>query len=57
MKQAHIQLIGLLIDFLSIDSSKATDLHEYLLDHGVRYPERSLDELRRAIQERMYVQG
>lgn len=57
MKQKHIQLIGLLIDFLSVDSREGVDIHDYLLEHGIRYPEKSLDELRRDIQERMYVQA
>jgi hypothetical protein len=54
LKYKHIQLISLLIDFLTARSRHDSDnINNYLADHGIRYPEKALRELALEVQERM----
>ncbi len=60
MKYKHIQLISLLIDYLTshqtirrLHGLSADDLSTYLIDHGIRYPEKAMRELTLEVQERL----
>lgn len=54
MKYKHIQLVSLLIDFLTISPTRFNySLEEYLLDNGIKYPEKALRELTLEVQERL----
>ncbi len=53
MKYKHIKLVSLLIDYLTVHGGCCMSVEEYLLQQGIRYPERELRELTLEIQERM----
>ncbi len=53
MKPAHIKLISLLIDYLTVNECKDLTLEEYLCLNGIRYPEKEMHELTLAVQERL----
>lgn len=53
MKYKHLQLISLLIEFLTSDARSHTDINNYLLDRGIRYPEKAMRELTLEVQERV----
>lgn len=53
MKPTHIQLISLLIDYLTVNRTKTADLNNFLIDNGILYPEKAMYELTTAVQERL----
>lgn len=55
MKYKHIQLVSLLIDFLTTDANtlEKIDIHCYLEAHDIKYPEKALHELTLEVQERL----
>ncbi len=53
MKYKHIQLISLLIEFLTTRSSFNGSVEEFLLVNGIKYPEKAMHELTLEVQERL----
>lgn len=53
MKYKHIHLISLLIDFLTTESNRHADINNFLIDNGIKYPEKALHELVLEVQERL----
>ncbi len=52
MKHKHLQLVSLLIDYLTVNHSNE-DLNTYLINNGIRYPEKAMHELTLSVQERL----
>lgn len=51
MKHKHIQLISLLINYLSTHADDS-DLMQYLIYNGIKYPEKEMRALTLDVQER-----